>query len=92
MANEKKKIIAHPVLDLVMRLLNVYLVAYFFSKGLQHWNDSEFLLTIAFFGLAIVYIGFVFNWINKNYKFLRILMFAAIVISVVCLALSKLLS
>ncbi len=92
MAKEKKKIISHPVLDLIMRLLNVYLAAHSFFKGLQHWSSGELLLACADFGLVVLYIGFIFNWISKNSKFLRVLMFAAITISVICLVLSKLLT
>ncbi len=92
MANEKKKIIAHPILDLIMRLVNVYLVAHFFFTGLQYWNDSEFLLAITNFALVIVEIGIVFDWLNKNSKILRVLILSLAAVALVCLALSKILS
>ncbi len=89
MANEKKKITDNPLLNLIMRLLNVYLAATFFFKGLQDWSNGELLLTGVDLGMVILEIGFIFNWINKDSKILRFLMFAAAALALICLVFSK---
>ncbi len=92
MANEENKKISRPVLDMIMRLLNVYLAAHFFFTGLQYWSGGEFLLAVTNFALVIVEIGIVFDWLNKKSKILRILMLSLGAVALVCFALSKILN
>ena len=87
---ETKKNIGHPFLDVIMRLLCVYLAASFFFSGLQHWRDGELLRAGIDFALVVAEIGLIFGWSGKKSKVLRAVMWAALLAAFIFLALSKL--
>jgi len=89
MADETEKNNQHPLLDIIMRLLCMYLAASFFFSGLQHWRDGELLRAGVDFALVVAEIGLIFGWSSKKSKVLRVLMWAALVAAFVFLALSK---
>jgi hypothetical protein len=91
MTDETKKSSRHPFLDIIMRLLCVYLAASFFFSGLQHWRDGELLRAGVDFALVVAEIGLVLDWSSKKSKVLRVLMWVALVAVFIFLALSKLL-
>lgn len=90
MADEIKKNNRHPFLDMIMRLLCVYLATSFFFSGLQHWHDGELLRAGVDFALVVAEIGLIFGWSSKKSKVLRALMWAALGATFIFLALSKL--
>ena len=87
---ETKKNIKHPFLDIIMRLLCVYLAASFFFSGLQHWREGELLRAGVDFALVVAEIGLIFGWSSKKSKTLRALTWTALVAAFIFLALSKL--
>ena len=91
MTDETEKNNRHPLLNIIMRLLCVYLAAFFFFSGLQHWQDGELLRAGVDFALVVGEIGLVLGWSSNKSKVLRVLMWIALVAAFIFLALSKLL-
>lgn len=92
MADKKSKKVGRPLLDLMMRLLCVYLAASFFFGGLQYWRDGELLLAASNFAIVIGEIGLILNWSGKSSKFLRILMLGSAAAALIFFSLSKILN
>lgn len=92
MADEKKnqRSFFDSLLDIVFRLLCVYLAASFFFGGLQHWREGEYLRAGADFSLVVAELGLIFGWSGNRFKALRVLMWAALAAAFIFLALSKL--
>ncbi len=90
MIDETEKSNRHPLLDMIMRLLCVYLAASFFFSGLQHWRDGELLRAGVDFALVVAEIGLVLDLSSKKSKVLRVLMWTALVAAFIFLALGKL--
>jgi len=90
MKDETKKSSRRSVLDIIMRLLCVYLTASFFFSGLQHWRGGELLRAGIDFSLVISYLGLAFGWHNHKSKVVRVLAWVGIAAAVIFLALSKL--
>ena len=90
MADEKKTR-EHPIIDLVFRLLSVYLVATCFMSGLQNWQDGEYLKSVGWFLLCFSQIGQVFGWYKHESKIVRQLMWILLIIAIIFFVLSRLL-
>jgi len=80
----------HSLLDIIFRLLCVYLAASFFFSGLQHWRDGELLRAGVDFALVVSEFGLIFGWHNHKSKVVRLLAWAGIIAAFVFLAFSKL--
>jgi hypothetical protein len=91
MEDKTKKIKVHPILDMAFRLGFVFIAATCFFHGLQDWRDEQYLQSSTYFFLTIAELILIFKWNKPKSKVIDILMWSAIVIAFVFLALSKLL-
>jgi uncharacterized membrane protein YphA (DoxX/SURF4 family) len=89
MADEVKRNGQRSLLDLIMRLLCVYLAASFFFSGLQHWRDGELLQAGVNFSLVVAELGLIFGWHGHKSKVVRVLAWAGVIVAFIFLALSK---
>ncbi len=89
MTDESKGKSRRLLLDLIMRLLCVYLAASFFFSGLQYWRSGELLQAGVNIALAVAEIGLIFSFNSKKSKGLRVLMWTALITAFIFLALSK---
>lgn len=46
MTDETKKNKERPIIDMIFRLINVYLAATFFFNGWENWQSEKYLLAV----------------------------------------------
>lgn len=88
---ETKKTKESPILNIIFRLVCVYLAATFFFKGLEDWRNGEYLLVGVDFSLVFLELGLIFRWHSHKLKIVRVLVWVAVALSFIFLALSKIL-
>lgn len=71
MENTSDKSKERPILDMIVRLINVYLAATFFFNGLREWQNQEYLLSVSWFIFSLSQIAQVFGWFHHKSKFIR---------------------
>jgi uncharacterized membrane protein YphA (DoxX/SURF4 family) len=71
MADETEKPKSNPIIDLIMRLINVYLAATFFFNGWEKWQNQEYLLAVSWFIFSFSQIAQLFGWFHHKSKLIR---------------------
>jgi len=90
MKNETEESKVFPILKLLFRVIGVYLAAKFFFKGLEDWQNSQYMLVGMDFSIVTLNLGQVFQWFNHPSKVVQILMWLVIPLPAIFLILSKL--
>lgn len=83
MADETKKPKERPILDLIFRLVNVYLAATFFLNGWEKWQNEEYLLAVSWFIFSLSQIAQVFKWYQNKSRVVIILMFIPLIFALI---------
>lgn len=83
MADETKKPKERPIIDMIFRLLNVYLAANFFFHGWEKWQNEQYLLAVSWFVFSLSTIGQIFGWFRNKSKVVIILMFIPILLAMI---------
>ena len=90
MTDETRKIKKRPVIDMIFRLLCVYVAATSFFTGLQDLRDSAYLKAGMDFSLVILELGLIFSWHRHKSKIVQMLPWIATGACFVFLVLTKL--
>lgn len=83
MADETKKTPERPIIDMIFRLLNVYLAATFFLNGWENWQSQKYLLAISWFIFSLSQIAQVFKWYQNRSKAVLVLMFIPLIFALI---------
>ena len=78
-------------MDMIFRLLCVYVAASFFFGGLQDWRNEEYLKAGMDFSLVIGEFGLIFKWYSHESNIIKAIPIIAMALSFIFLILWKLL-
>lgn len=89
MSDETKKTKEHPVLDMIFRLVNVYLAVTFFLNGWGKLQNQEYLLAASWFIISLSSIAQVFGWFQNKSKAVTTVIFIPLIFALIVILASQ---